>query len=158
LIVRIPPERYGGTERVVQALTEALVERGHDVTLFAAGGTRTSAIAARHDACSALGDGYQRPARIPSAAGRRAGRPIGGVRPHPLSRRLPALDCRRTSAGARDHDHAQPARPARAPAAVLAHDAMAPGLHLGCPAAPGVGPGSELACDGPQWPRLGLYV
>ena len=43
LFVRIPPERYGGTERVVQALTEALVERGHEVTLFAAGGTRTSA-------------------------------------------------------------------------------------------------------------------
>jgi len=32
LFVRIPPERYGGTERVVQALTEALVERGHEVT------------------------------------------------------------------------------------------------------------------------------
>ena len=43
LFVRIPPDRYGGTERVVHALTEALVERGHEVTLFAAGGTRTSA-------------------------------------------------------------------------------------------------------------------
>ena len=32
LFVRIPPERYGGTERVVQALTEALVERGHEVS------------------------------------------------------------------------------------------------------------------------------
>lgn len=43
LFVRIPPERYGGTERVVHALTELLVARGHDVTLFAAGGTKTSA-------------------------------------------------------------------------------------------------------------------
>lgn len=43
LFVRIPPERYGGTERVVHALTEALVARGHNVTLFAAGGSRTSA-------------------------------------------------------------------------------------------------------------------
>jgi glycosyltransferase involved in cell wall biosynthesis len=43
LFVRIPPERYGGTERVVHALTEALVARGHDVTLFAAGEARTSA-------------------------------------------------------------------------------------------------------------------
>ena len=44
LFVRVPPERYGGTERVVSALTEELVRRGHEVTLFAAG---TSATAAR---------------------------------------------------------------------------------------------------------------
>ncbi len=43
LFVRVPPERYGGTERVVHALTEALVARGHDVTLFAAAGSCTSA-------------------------------------------------------------------------------------------------------------------
>jgi glycosyltransferase involved in cell wall biosynthesis len=43
LWVRLPPVRYGGTERVVHALTEALVQRGHDVTLFAAGGSVTSA-------------------------------------------------------------------------------------------------------------------
>ncbi|MGH2451869.1 MAG: glycosyltransferase family 4 protein [Candidatus Limnocylindria bacterium] len=39
----VPPVRYGGTERVVHALTEELVRRGHEVTLFAAGGSRTSA-------------------------------------------------------------------------------------------------------------------
>jgi len=33
--VRIPPARYGGTERVVHVLTEELVRRGHNVTLFA---------------------------------------------------------------------------------------------------------------------------
>lgn len=43
LFVRIPSERYGGTERVVHALTEELVARGHEVTLFAAGGAQTSA-------------------------------------------------------------------------------------------------------------------
>jgi glycosyltransferase involved in cell wall biosynthesis len=43
LFVRIPPERYGGTERVVHALTEGLVRRGHKVTLFAAGSSQTSA-------------------------------------------------------------------------------------------------------------------
>ena len=43
LFVRIPPVRYGGTERVVHALTEELTSRGHDVTLFGAGGTKTSA-------------------------------------------------------------------------------------------------------------------
>ncbi|MDQ3810961.1 MAG: glycosyltransferase family 4 protein [Chloroflexota bacterium] len=39
----VPPQRYGGTERVVATLTEELVRRGHDVTLFAAGTSRTSA-------------------------------------------------------------------------------------------------------------------
>ena len=39
----IPPELYGGTERVVSWLTEELVALGHDVTLFASGNSRTSA-------------------------------------------------------------------------------------------------------------------
>ena len=39
----VPPARYGGTERVVSTLTEELVRRGHEVTLFAAGDSRTSA-------------------------------------------------------------------------------------------------------------------
>jgi glycosyltransferase involved in cell wall biosynthesis len=40
----VPPARYGGTERVVSTLTEELVHRGHKVTLFASGDSRTSAI------------------------------------------------------------------------------------------------------------------
>lgn len=39
----VPPKFYGGTERVVSYLTEALVELGHDVTLFASGDSITSA-------------------------------------------------------------------------------------------------------------------
>lgn len=39
----VPPELYGGTERVVSYLTEELVRQGHDVTLFASGDSRTSA-------------------------------------------------------------------------------------------------------------------
>jgi glycosyltransferase involved in cell wall biosynthesis len=39
----VPPGRYGGTERVVSTLTEELVRRGHEVTLFAAGDSRTAA-------------------------------------------------------------------------------------------------------------------
>lgn len=39
----IPPASYGGTERVVSLLTEELVRRGHQVTLFASGDSRTSA-------------------------------------------------------------------------------------------------------------------
>jgi glycosyltransferase involved in cell wall biosynthesis len=39
----VPPKLYGGTERVVAILTEELVRRQHDVTLFASGDSRTSA-------------------------------------------------------------------------------------------------------------------
>jgi glycosyltransferase involved in cell wall biosynthesis len=39
----VPPKLYGGTERVVAWLTKALVHRGHEVTLFASGDSRTSA-------------------------------------------------------------------------------------------------------------------
>jgi glycosyltransferase involved in cell wall biosynthesis len=42
LIESVPPTAYGGTERVVHYLTEALVDMGHDVTLFASGDSRTS--------------------------------------------------------------------------------------------------------------------
>jgi glycosyltransferase involved in cell wall biosynthesis len=39
----VPPKLYGGTERVVAYLTDALVELGHDVTLFASGDSATKA-------------------------------------------------------------------------------------------------------------------
>ncbi|HLX27356.1 MAG TPA: glycosyltransferase family 4 protein [Casimicrobiaceae bacterium] len=39
----VPPKYYGGTERIVSYLTEALVALGHDVTLFASGDSETSA-------------------------------------------------------------------------------------------------------------------
>jgi glycosyltransferase involved in cell wall biosynthesis len=43
LIERVPPRLYGGSERIVSYLTEELVAQGHDVTLFAAGNSITSA-------------------------------------------------------------------------------------------------------------------
>lgn len=43
LAERVPPLKYGGTERVVAALTNELVRRGHDVTLFATGDSETLA-------------------------------------------------------------------------------------------------------------------
>lgn len=39
----VPPPAYGGTEAIVALLTEGLVRRGHEVTLFASGDSRTSA-------------------------------------------------------------------------------------------------------------------
>ena len=39
----VPPRLYGGTERIVAHLTDALVELGHEVTLFACAESRTRA-------------------------------------------------------------------------------------------------------------------
>jgi hypothetical protein len=43
LYFTVPPKLYGGTERVISYLTEELVARGHDVTLFASGDSQTTA-------------------------------------------------------------------------------------------------------------------
>ena len=43
LFESVPPLLYGGTERIVQFLTEELVRLGHEVTLFASADSRTSA-------------------------------------------------------------------------------------------------------------------
>src|SRR5437660_2906017 len=43
LFESVPPQNYGGTERVVSYLTEELVARGHAVTLFASGDSVTRA-------------------------------------------------------------------------------------------------------------------
>lgn len=43
LIEAVPPQLYGGTERIVSYLTEALVRQGHEVTLFASGDSQTKA-------------------------------------------------------------------------------------------------------------------
>ena len=39
----VPPRRYGGTEAVVSLLVDGLVQRRHDVTLFASGDSATQA-------------------------------------------------------------------------------------------------------------------
>jgi glycosyltransferase involved in cell wall biosynthesis len=41
--IPVPPPLYGGTELVVHYLVEGLLERGHDVTLFATGDSRSRA-------------------------------------------------------------------------------------------------------------------
>ncbi len=41
--ITVPPPGYGGVESVVGALTEALVRRGHAVTLFCAPGSKSTA-------------------------------------------------------------------------------------------------------------------
>ena len=39
----VPPQLYGGTERIVSYVTEELVRQGHEVTLFASGDSKTGA-------------------------------------------------------------------------------------------------------------------
>jgi len=43
LLESVPPQFYGGTERIVSYLTEELVREGHAVTLFASGDSETRA-------------------------------------------------------------------------------------------------------------------
>jgi glycosyltransferase involved in cell wall biosynthesis len=43
LYEQVPPALYGGTERVIAALCDGFVERGHEVTLFAAGPSTSQA-------------------------------------------------------------------------------------------------------------------
>ena len=43
LYERVPPRGYGGTELAVHQITEELVRRGHEVTLFASGDSETKA-------------------------------------------------------------------------------------------------------------------
>lgn len=43
LFEAVPPKLYGGTERVIHYLTEELVRRKHEVTIFASGDSTTSA-------------------------------------------------------------------------------------------------------------------
>lgn len=42
--IKVPPIGYGGTEQVVHHLTEGLVKKGHEVTLYATGDSHTSAL------------------------------------------------------------------------------------------------------------------
>ncbi|MDQ6616827.1 MAG: glycosyltransferase family 4 protein [Actinomycetota bacterium] len=89
-----PPRHYGGTELVVSSLTEELVRRGHDVTLFAPGDSCTTARLESYYETS-LGT-----ARIVSE-------PYAGL-PHVLH----AYDSARTSGFDVVHDHTYPMGPA----------------------------------------------
>lgn len=43
LVERVPPDGYGGTEKIVSLVTDELVKRGHSVTLYASGDSKTKA-------------------------------------------------------------------------------------------------------------------
>ena len=43
LWITVPPEKYGGIERIIAMLCDGLTQKGHEVTLFAAPGSKTKA-------------------------------------------------------------------------------------------------------------------
>lgn len=60
---RVPPFRYGGVELIVALLTDELVRRGHQVTLFASGDSITKArLCSVHDKALRLDRSIQEPA------------------------------------------------------------------------------------------------
>ncbi len=59
---RVPPFRYGGIELIVKLLTDELVRRGHQVTLFASGDSITNAkLHSIHDKALRLDSSIQEP-------------------------------------------------------------------------------------------------
>ena len=87
---RPPPARYGPWEQVASTLTEGLVARGHEVTLFA---TADSTTAARLHA--AAPDGYEEDAGVDAKAGRRCtSRPPSSGRPSSTCSPTSSTSCR----------------------------------------------------------------
>jgi glycosyltransferase involved in cell wall biosynthesis len=58
----VPPAGYGGIEAMVARLADGLVERGHDVTLFASGGSHTKATLETHyDEAPGMAEAVEKP-------------------------------------------------------------------------------------------------
>ena len=107
----VPPVGYGGTERVVSYLTEELVRRGHDVTLFATGDSRTTA-----KLVPVVAQGLRRIEASPDAATaehvRMLGRASGAPTASTSSRVTWATGRSPSRSGAHPHGHPRSAGPA----------------------------------------------
>ncbi|MCA1672021.1 MAG: glycosyltransferase family 4 protein, partial [Actinobacteria bacterium] len=58
----VPPEGYGGIESMVSRLADGLVTRGHDVTLFASGGSATEAdLVSHYDEAPGMAEAVDKP-------------------------------------------------------------------------------------------------
>lgn len=58
----VPPESYGGIEAMIALLCDGLVERGHDVTLFASGGSHTKAhLVSHYDRALGMAEAVDKP-------------------------------------------------------------------------------------------------
>ena len=67
----VPPEGYGGVEAMIALLCDGLVERGHQVTLFASGGSNTQAeLVTHYDQPPGMGEAVDKPfLQFPHVAG-----------------------------------------------------------------------------------------
>jgi glycosyltransferase involved in cell wall biosynthesis len=58
----VPPEGYGGIEAMIALLCDGLVEKGHEVTLFAAGKSQTKAdLVSRYDQALGMAEAVDKP-------------------------------------------------------------------------------------------------
>jgi len=58
----VPPKGYGGIEAMVSRLADGLVERGHEVTLFASGDSRTKAkLVSHYDEAPGMAEAVDKP-------------------------------------------------------------------------------------------------
>ena len=58
----VPPEGYGGIEAMIAVLCDGLIERGHDVTLFASGGSQTRAgLVSEYDKALGMAEAVAKP-------------------------------------------------------------------------------------------------
>ena len=108
----VPPRFYGGTERVVSTLTEELVALGHQVTLFASGGSADFGRACTLRPAGSAAVRHPRPHGQPPRHARYARPARGRIRHHPLPRRPAAA---RPVPGPRAQVRHDPPRPARLP-------------------------------------------
>ena len=89
---RTPPRHYGPWEQFVSLLTEGLVARGHDVTLFATADSVTSATLVRHQSARVVRGRLDRSQGRRVRAHRVVVRTGRRVRRHPQRIRLPSAD------------------------------------------------------------------
>ena len=100
---RTPPRDYGPWELVTSLLTEGLVARGVDVTLFATADSITTATLEARDPARVRGGSRRRRARLRGAARRARDRPLRRVRPGAQPPRLAAARAGRLLARAAGH-------------------------------------------------------
>ena len=113
LVEAVPPKQYGGTERVISALTEELVRRGPRcrplrLRRFGDVGRRWFRLPDRPPARSSIRD-YTAYTLVAIVGGLRRG---GRFRPDPQPQRLPGVRLARLDGDADRDDHARPARSA----------------------------------------------
>ena len=130
----VPPKLYGGTERVIWWLTEALVDLGHDVTLYASGDSKTSARLVPGAGTGPEARRDQRSHRQPARHARSRAERGGPLRHPPFPHRFPPFPDLPPPRRQVPDDAARAPGPARFPARLPHLPRNAAGLDLRRPA------------------------